>query len=271
MSKPINKLLNPHIAVESYLDNLLHDDESVASAKSIQTKPAQDKPPVIFMPDLDVDFEKVEVVAEEATEDKIEEDAQGLTEPVNTGPDLTNATKPLKKIMPVESSRVITMALPETEEVVQSQFTENAQPFDRYQFPMQCLMFRVSGNQLSIPLIDMGSVLAWGSRITPLPHSPAWFLGLLIHRDVNVRVIDTARFLQIKETDVDNTRRHILVLGNESWAITCDQLGDVVRLGKSDVKWTKKSMSGYILGTIKNSLAILLDPEKILLQLNNNN
>jgi len=140
-----------------------------------------------------------------------------------------------------------------------------------YQFPLQCLMFTVAENVLSIPLINMGSVIPWGDRLTVLPDSPDWFLGLLKHRDENVKVADTAKVVQIKENNKKASgQRHILVFAGNSWAITCDKLGDVINLNEDDVQWSKPDSTGLALGTIKDSLAILLNPAKILNQLNRN-
>lgn len=252
--KPINRLLEPHKAVESYLDNLLHD----AVEPVVTESPLIINPSVMFTPALESALDSIDdlivPIAQEILCDEHESE-----------PEIVSLEKTPEDIASVESAGVIQVA--SSVEVDAINHDEISQ---RYDFPMQCLMFRVSGNQLSIPLIDMGSVLPWGASLTMLPHSPEWFLGLLIHRDNNVRVVDTAKFMHIPQTETKNEGRHILVFGRESWALTCDQLGDVVKLNENDVKWTKKGVQGLILGTIKSSLSILIDPDKFLLQLNQN-
>ncbi|MDJ0833280.1 MAG: chemotaxis protein CheW [Gammaproteobacteria bacterium] len=144
----------------------------------------------------------------------------------------------------------------------QDSAADDAQP--GYELPIQCLMFQVGDQQLSMPLIDMGSVVPWVDKLTSLPHSPDWFLGLLQYRDKNVKVADTAGMLQIERAAEAGHPGHMLVFADETWAITCDQLGDVVELHQEDVKWASPDANNPTLGTIKQSLAILLDPGKII-------
>lgn len=159
------------------------------------------------------------------------------------------------------------IAGPETEPLQQDSAEDSAADEVQraeYELPIQCLMFQVGDQQLSMPLIDMGSVVPWVNKLTSLPHSPDWFLGLLQYRDKNVKVADTAEMLQIERTAEAEHPGHMLVFADETWAITCDQLGDVIELHQDDVKWSSPDVDSPTLGTIKQSLAILLDPGKII-------
>lgn len=228
--KDNNSLLKPGSAVEDFLDTLLQE----STEKFEIEQPVRLKSKIILMPDLEVKPSEPEIeVEQEITQDQ-------------------------------------EVAI-ETDEQLQQKSEPSIQPanYSDYNFPLQCLMFSVAGNQLSIPLINMGSVLAWDGRLTMLPGSPDWFLGILQHRDLNVRVADTAKIIQIdKNTEQLPGAQHILVFGDDNWAITCDNLGDVIKLNEDEVKWTKQGSRSLSLGTIKDSLAILLDPAKILNRLN---
>ena len=129
-------------------------------------------------------------------------------------------------------------------------------------FPLQCLMFRVKGNLLSAPLIRMKSVIPWSDHLTILPQSPGWMLGLLKYHNHNVRVVDSSQVLGINSTP-ESVPSHILILGSEDWAITCDKLEDVITLEYSDIQWNQRCGDAMIFGTIRNSLASLLNPDGI--------
>ena len=187
---------------------------------------------------------------------------------------LQESTEKPEKLKPVRSKSNL-LLLPELEvepaepEIVADIEVDQDVKSYEYSFPIQCLMFSVAGNQLSIPLINMGSVLAWGDRLTLLPDAPDWFLGILQHREMNVKVVDTAKIIHINENNQQNSEhQHILVFGDDNWAITCDKLGEVIKLNEDDVKWSKQESKNLALGTIKESLATLLDPNKILNKLN---
>ena len=144
---------------------------------------------------------------------------------------------------------------------------KRALPEDRRQdfsYPIQCLMFKVSGTQLSIPLIEMGSVLPWVDKMTKIPSSQSWSLGVLQHRDRNIRVVDTARLLNINKKTETGHPGHILVFGDSDWALSCDFLGEVAYVESDDIQWSGPKSKGLSMGTIKGTLAQLLDPVKII-------
>lgn len=182
-------------------------------------------------------------------------------------PDLETSPAEPEREIEAKAEKVIEQLEETTPDVQPAEATEITHD---YQYPLQCLMFTVEGNQLCIPLIDLGNVVPWGDRLTLFPDSPEWFLGLLKHRDENVKVADTANVLQInrKKVEEPSGNRHILIFGEDNWAITCDKLGDVINLNKDDIQWPKQEGTGLSLGTIRDSLAILLDPARVLAQLN---
>jgi len=133
-------------------------------------------------------------------------------------------------------------------------------------YPMQCLMFHVAGHLLSIPLIQLSSVVDWNDSITRLPQSPDWLLGLIKYRQSNLRIVDSRHLLGICYQTAGNPR-HLLVLAEGGWAITCDQLGQVVNLEHADVQWKPGNGDSMVLGTIRDSLATMLNPPGIVQEL----
>ncbi len=130
-------------------------------------------------------------------------------------------------------------------------------------FPIQCLMFKVGENLLSIPLVEIQNVVKWQDKLTRLPNEPNWVLGILKFRDNNVRVVDSAEILHIKR-DTDQDPVHILVLGNEKWGITCDQVDKIMMVHYDDVQWKQNTPGSMTLGTIRSSLSSLLNPRGII-------
>lgn len=252
MMKNNNSLLKADTAVENYLDTLLQE----ATGENRVFIPVRLNTNTAMFPAIDL-LQESDIIQPELEESLFLNGAE---------PDATE----------IEENIFINGAEPGVTEINEGNKTESesesfVKPSHDYKFPIQCLMFRVGVNQLSIPLIDMGSVLPWVNNMTHLPHVPDWFVGLMKHRGSNVTVVDSANILKISIVGDNNSQRHILVFGDENWAITCDQLGDVVKLDAHDVQWSKPESSGLSLGTIKQSLAILLDPGKILTWLNQSN
>ena len=238
--KSNNNLLDAESAVADFLDVLLQEatEPTPAAPRVIE------KAKVLLMPDIELTPPAAPAAKPQADDPPAETAIETKVE----------APAPAQEAAVLESS-------PEPAE-------SELQGVQRYQFPLQCLMFNVGDNQLSIPLIDLGGVLPWKDRLTQLPDAPDWFLGILQHRDVNVKVADTAKILCIPTSAVESASRHLLVFGDETWAISCDKLGQVLHLERDDVQWTMRESGSLSLGTIRESLAILLDPKKILKQLN---
>jgi len=131
------------------------------------------------------------------------------------------------------------MALPETQPGPRPETpTLDEDPRQRYRFPVQCLMFEVADHALCIPLIDMGSVAPLDpDAMTRIPDSPDWLLGVLPHRECNLRIVDSAVLLGIQRRQVAEEGLHFLVFAEEDFAITCERLGEVVYLEDEDVRW----------------------------------
>lgn len=234
--KDKNNLLKPGHAVEDFFDTLLQEPvERVESLKPVQLK---NNLLVLPEPGLELTHERVKHTV------PFEQD---LADSEKEKPDRVHETEFQHSEMESPAER---------------------QEASRYDFPIQCLMFEVAEYQLSIPMIDMASVTPWVDNLTRLPKTPDWFLGMMKYRNSNVAVVDTARLMNIEAPAGRVSNHHILVFADQPWAITCDRLGDVVELSKDDVQWSLHQGNHLTLGTIRQSLASLLDLNEILNQLN---
>ena len=246
-----NNLLEPVAAVENYLDNLLSEapppetgprpvalEEKVVRLRPLEALLAEPPPPA---------------PEPETSETRVQEPAEALVEPV---PELTGTGSKAK----VEESA----APPDTTETPQPDApTLDEDPRQRYRFPVQCLMFEVADHALCIPLIDMGSVAPLDpDAMTRIPDSPDWLLGVLPHRECNLRIVDSAVLLGIQRKQAAAQGLHFLVFADEDFAITCERLGEVVYLDDEDVRWLEGG-GGLSMGTVRESLATLLSPLKI--------
>ncbi len=227
MKKKDNNLLKPELAVESYLDSLLQE----ISTDQTELRPLPVKGNVVLLPDFEI--------PQEDTIDPVNE----IIEPVSPATDL---------------------AAESTENELSHQEQVKERKYD-FTYPIQCLMFHVANTQLSIPLIELGSVLPWVKNMTQLPSSKFWSLGVLKHRERKIRVVDTAGLLSIRKSNTNGyTPSHILVFGDGDWALSCDSLGEVVKVESDDIQWNGPKSSGLSMGTLRGSLAQLLDPMKIM-------
>lgn len=227
-SKIPSSLLKSDNAVGNYLDELLHQATRVAEVEEATAAQVIDKE---LLPG-------VLVVEELQAEEQQPEDLA----------DAAGESKQLSVEDEVEISQGGCFSLP------------------LEMFPLQCLMFKVGDNSLSIPLAELAGIVEWTDNMTRLPHEPDWVLGILNYRDHNVRVVDSAGILQIKVKE-PVTANHILVFGEDGWGITCDQLEQVVKLEYDDIQWHPTSSNKRVFGTVRQSLTSLLNPQGIVKKL----
>jgi purine-binding chemotaxis protein CheW len=135
--------------------------------------------------------------------------------------------------------------------------------------PFQCLLFSLRGMTLAVPLLSLDSIMKWEEEVAPLPGQPDWHMGVILHRDQQVVVVDTAQLLVPDKLGKAGEERekgsHILVIGGGSRGLACDSLAKPVTLTKDDVRWSAPGGNRpWVAGTIVEKLCILLNVECLL-------
>jgi chemotaxis signal transduction protein len=238
-------LLKQTNALGSYLDDMLHDATRLAS--EIIDQPVEQ--PI-----------KQQLILDALSEEAAIEDAVPRHQQVTA----------LDKTEEVELADRFSIEIEPKADVGLKEGLYSGKSFcqlDISQFPIQCLMFRVGLNLLSLPLVKMNGVLQWTDKLTRLPQSPDWVLGILKHRDTNLRVLDSSKLLGISATKGIKPN-HILILSDNVSAITCDNLEDVVTLEYNDIQWQPETGNPLMYGIIRETLGYLLSPEAIIDSLN---
>lgn len=132
----------------------------------------------------------------------------------------------------------------------------------------QCLLFKVSGLSLAVPLVKLNSVIPWNENITETPNQTDWYLGLVQHLQNQVKVIDTALLVMPEnrreslENDTSDRLSHILLVDDYQWGLACSSIGDVIWLTQEEVKWRKnKTSRAWLAGTSLEHLCAIMDTE----------
>jgi purine-binding chemotaxis protein CheW len=227
-------------AIANYLEALLQDVPATPAPKEIT---------VIEKPVKVVGLEQLIAEVRVAEEVPIKEAVvapPAVAKPVVVEPVLETITAPEVKTSAAEVSPVPDWA---------------AQPF-------QCLLFKVSGLTLAVPLLKLNSVMPWTDNITQTPNKTSWYLGLVQSHGANVKVIDTALMVlpenRRASLDLNPSHRfsHILLVDNYNWGLACDAIGDVIWLDQHKVKWRKnKTQRPWLAGTALEQLCAIMDTE----------
>ncbi len=136
--------------------------------------------------------------------------------------------------------------------------------------PFQCLMFKVNGITLCIPLTCLQTIIEWDQEPSVMPGQPKWHLGILMNRDVKVSVVDTAKIvmperLSSREHGKRQTGGYILVVGDGRWGLACDSIVATELFSKDMVQWrTGEGKRPWLAGTAKEQLRAVLDIDALL-------
>lgn len=140
----------------------------------------------------------------------------------------------------------------------------------------ESLLFKVAGGlTLSVPLHRLNGIVPWPGRLTAVPGYAEWFLGLMPQRGRQVRVIDLARFVipehhKARGTIESGERhfRHILLIDDNRYGLACDDLGSVIKLVQSQVRWrSDRTLRPWLAGTVIDQMCALLDIERFVAML----
>ena len=150
--------------------------------------------------------------------------------------------------------------------------TDSAVRPDWAQEPFPCLLLKINGLSLALPLVKLNRILDW-IEPTPIPGYLPWLLGMVRTATLerNLKVVDTARFVMperlpaaIDAVAGGNPHRHIVIIGNGEWGLTCEDVSEVLIIDPDKVRWrTRRSKRPWLAGTVVDHLCALLDAEQL--------
>jgi purine-binding chemotaxis protein CheW len=136
------------------------------------------------------------------------------------------------------------------------------------QEPFQCLLFKVKGLTLAVPLVALDSIAGWRDDLVNLPGQPDWHLGVLRHRGTKVGIVDTARLVMPERLTTEEEAAapsHVLIIGGGQWGLLCEKLLKPIALDPTQVRWCgQQGKPPWMAGTLPEQLCILLDVDALL-------
>lgn len=144
---------------------------------------------------------------------------------------------------------------------------------DQLEASFQALFFEVAGLTLAVPLITLGGIHNL-DKVGPLFGKPAWFKGVMLHREQKINVVDTAMWVMPEKYDQNLSEtlnyQYLIMLGDSPWGLASDKLVNTVTLSKDEVKWRESnSKRPWLAGMVKERMCALVDVNQLILMLNN--
>ena len=246
--KSSTDLADPSAALVSYLDDLLHTATSTAT-ETVEEQEAVTPAPEA--PDTPVD-----TLVDEAVAPDLPVEAPG-EEPEAVVVDPEPSPAPVR----VEEDRTVETAVAVPEEEPPAPAEPEASP-DWADRPFECLIFKVGGLQLAVPLVLLGAIHRIEDRIKPIPGRPPWYMGMLLDRDQKLKVVDSAQWIMAGRVPEGAREgyRFVIRLDDSDWALACDEVAESFTLDPDQVRWrTSRSKRPWLAGTVVKHMCALID------------
>jgi purine-binding chemotaxis protein CheW len=131
------------------------------------------------------------------------------------------------------------------------------------QQPFECLLFKVGGLALAVPLVELGAIYPLETDLlTSIFGQADWFMGLLPVKDYNVRTVDSARVVMPERyrEEMRAGYRYVITLNGTDWGLAVDQVANAVLLDPEQVRWRgQRSQRPWLAGTVVAHMCALLD------------
>ncbi|MCC2614773.1 chemotaxis protein CheW [Aestuariibacter halophilus] len=135
----------------------------------------------------------------------------------------------------------------------------------------QALFFEVAGLKMAVPLTSLGGIHQL-DKIGPLFGKPAWFKGVMLHRDEKLSVVDTARWVMPEKYDEKLAEtlnyQYLIMLDNSDWGLACERLVTTATLAPEDVKWREAhGKRPWLAGMVKEKMCALVNVRQLIAML----
>lgn len=127
---------------------------------------------------------------------------------------------------------------------------------------VDCLIFKVAGLKLAIPLPLLGGVYTVDNKVTPLFGQAKWSLGVWQAEGQKLTVVDSAQLI-MPERGVslqDAGYNYLIQLDRAPWALACQEICDTRDLVSGSIKWRgDTSKRPWLAGTVISEMCALVD------------
>lgn len=318
MGKRMKKEHAHQLAIEDYLEALLHEDLQPeapdASAKSatsssdawqtlevkarapaieaVSKPPAQAPEPQVQVKQAQV---KSEALATKPVQDYAEPElapvmmpelqvsAQSALDHLTQSSQTTTTEETLVQAVPEEGVQVVSEAAVDTETATETATTtqtleetqqeaatappapprgwQDGRPIWA-QNRFECLLFKVKGLTLAVPLVELGGIHKITKDPTPLFGQPKWFIGLLRTSQHNIRLVDTAQWVLPEHITRRITTPYTFAISihNSEWGLACNEVAQAISLVPEQVRWrTQLGRRPWLAGTVIEHMCALID------------
>ena len=174
------------------------------------------------------------------------------------------AAEPIVEVVVAEPEVTVDVAV-ETPVEVESAPVASAIDAPLFDEPFECLLFKVGGVKLAVPLVSLGSIYPL-AELTPLFGQAEWFMGLMKVPDRQLRAVDSAKLVMPEryQPSMAEEYHYLLSIHGVDWALAVDDIESSVTLRPEQVRWrTKRGARPWLAGTVVDQMCAILDLDQM--------
>jgi len=170
----------------------------------------------------------------------------------------------------VETLLDVVTAEPESDKILLEEVISEIP--DWAQSPFDCLLIKAAEMNFIIPTMSVSFVERVNNNITRIPLEVDAFHGVTTLRDKGLAVIDLFSLITEDKNKKDSELLHVsphhidhvLVMGNGSYALACDEVSKLITLNSGDVRWSRTGDNNlFYAGIVKDYLCPLINTNNI--------
>jgi len=282
----------PQQAIEDYLEALLHDDLADTDSEENQAPKRQEQEESLQARQLSDSMLAFQQTAKPLAEElarpvqldeplaqpqvilpnfeipDIESSVETLADVVQEIETAKAVAQPKEVVEKVDSKPIVEVASKETVAETPAANQPPAPPGWKNGRPVwaqerfECLLFKVKGLTLAVPLVELGGIIKIEKQPTPLFGQPGWFIGMLRNNNMNVSMVDTAQWVlppALVEKNQDPYKL-IIRIHNSTWGLACNEVDRSISLKPEQVRWrTTLGKRPWLAGTVIEQMCALID------------
>lgn len=140
------------------------------------------------------------------------------------------------------------------------------------QQPFKCMTVKLDGINLMIPAMSVSYIERINKKIIRLPLEVEAFRGIVTLRERSIAVIDLHKLISKNGTSYNQLEKnveechveYVIVMEEGSYALACDEVGQMMELRPEDVRWNQASFNNPLFaGIVPDGLCAIVDIDNV--------
>ncbi len=137
---------------------------------------------------------------------------------------------------------------------------------------LKCLPIKLGGMNLMIPAISVAYIERVNKKMIRPPLEAEAFRGIVTLRERSVAIIDLHKLISKNSIPYNQSEKnveeyyveYVIVMKDRTYALACDEVGEMIELCPEDVRWNKASFNNPLfVGIVPDELCAIVNIDNV--------